>query len=149
MKFIKVIALFFVGICFSFAQTNTSEIGQKEQVKPNYRLASKFSSQNISKLVHSTNVNPHWLKNGNRFWYQYKTTKGSNYYLVDADKKTKTQLFDNVKMAKWLSEITKDPYDAQHLPKFDFKFVKNTHIDFFTLEVLYSSVVMLIEIFDF
>ena len=28
-------------------------------------------------------------------------------------------------MAKWLSEITKDPYDAQHLPKFDFKFVKN------------------------
>jgi len=125
MKFIKVIALFFVGICFSFAQTNTSEIGQKEQVKPNYRLASKFSSQNISKLVHSTNVNPHWLKNGNRFWYQYKTTKGSNYYLVDADKKTKTQLFDNVKMAKWLSEITKDPYDAQHLPKFDFKFVKN------------------------
>ncbi len=31
----------------------------------------------------------------------------------------------------------------------DFKFVKNTHIDFFTLEVLYSSVVMFIEIFDF
>ena len=35
------------------------------------------------------------------------------------------ELFDNVKMAKWLTEITKDPYDAQHLPKFDFKFVKN------------------------
>ena len=28
-------------------------------------------------------------------------------------------------MAEWLSKITKDPYDAKHLPKFKFKFVKN------------------------
>src|SRR5690606_10390883 len=38
---------------------------------------------------------------------------------------SKQELFDTEKMAKWLTEITKDPYDAQHLPKFDFKFVKN------------------------
>ncbi|WP_291845910.1 DPP IV N-terminal domain-containing protein [Lutibacter sp.] len=125
MKIKTIIFLFFIGTCFSFAQNKTVEIENSKQPKPNYRLASKFSSENISKLVHSTSVNPHWLKNGNRFWYQYKTTKGSNYYLVDADRKSKIQLFDNVKMAKWLTEITKDPYDAQHLPKFDFKFVKN------------------------
>src|SRR5690606_4285946 len=80
---------------------------------------------NLAKLVHSTSVNPQWLKNGNRFWYQYKTTEGSKYYIVDADKNSKKELFDNEKMAKWLTEITKDPYDAQHLQKFDFKFVKN------------------------
>lgn len=28
-------------------------------------------------------------------------------------------------MAKWLSEITKDPYEAKHLPRFDFEFVDN------------------------
>ncbi len=28
-------------------------------------------------------------------------------------------------MAIWLTKITKDPYDAQHLPRFKFKFVKN------------------------
>ena len=28
-------------------------------------------------------------------------------------------------MAAWLTEITKDPYDGKHLPKFNFKFVKN------------------------
>jgi len=28
-------------------------------------------------------------------------------------------------MAQWLTEITKDPYDAKHLPRFTFKFVKN------------------------
>lgn len=93
--------------------------------KPNYRAAAKFSPTNLGKLVHSTSVNPNWLKTGNKFWYQYKTTEGSKYYLVDADKRSKTELFDNEKMAKWLTEITKDPYDAQNLPRFDFKFVKN------------------------
>ncbi|GAA4234625.1 DPP IV N-terminal domain-containing protein [Postechiella marina] len=101
------------------------ETAQKLTPAPNYRLASKFSPSNIAKLVHSTSVRPNWLKNGNRFWYQYKTTEGSNYYIVDADKRTKTKLFDNAKMAKWLTEITKDPYDAKHLPRFNFKFVKN------------------------
>ena len=102
-----------------------SFLNSQENEKANYDLAYKFSPKSIAKLVHSTSVRPHWLKNGNKFWYQYKTTKGSNYYLVDADKRTKAPLFDNDKMAAWLTEITKDPYDGQHLPKFSFKFVKN------------------------
>ena len=105
---------------FAFAQNEADNVPE-----PNYRAASKYSPTNIAKMVHSTSVRPHWLKNGNKFWYQYKTTEGSNYYLVDADRRTKTKLFDNDKMAAWLTEITKDPYDGQHLPKFDFKFVKN------------------------
>ena len=63
---------------------------------PNYRAAAKYSPNNLGKLVHSTSVRPHWLKNGNRFWYQYKTTEGSKYYIVDADKRSKKELFDNV-----------------------------------------------------
>ncbi|MEE9364615.1 MAG: DPP IV N-terminal domain-containing protein [Cellulophaga sp.] len=106
-----------------FSQSNME--GASESPTPNYRLAAKFSPDNLKKLVHSTSVKPHWLKRGNRFWYDYKTTKGTNYYIVDADKRTKKKLFDNAKMAKWLTEITKDPYDAQHLPRFHFKFVKN------------------------
>jgi len=102
-----------------FAQNDSN----RQSPTPNYRLASKYSPTNLGKLVHSTSVRPHWLKNGNRFWYQYKTTDGSNYYLVDADRRTKTKLFDNEKMARWLTQITKDPYDAQHLPRFSFKFV--------------------------
>lgn len=105
-------------IVFSQEETSTTPT-------PNYRLAAKYSPSNLAKLVHSTAVYPNWLENGNRFWYQYKTSEGSNYYLVDADKRSRTKLFDNAKMAKWLSEITKDPYDAKHLPRFDFEFVKN------------------------
>lgn len=108
--------LFFVLLC------TVSVVFAQETPIPNYRAAAKYSPSNLAKMVHSTSVNPHWLKNGNRFWYTYKTSEGANYYLVDADKKTKRALFDNVKMAKWLTEITKDPYDAQHLPYFNFKF---------------------------
>lgn len=104
----------------------TTIVFAQETPKPNYRQAARFSPENIAKMVHSTTVNPNWLQNGNRFWYQYKTaSEGSKYYLVDADKKTKTPLFDNVKMAKWLSEITKDPFEAKHLPRFNFTFTKD------------------------
>ena len=112
-------------LCFIIA-TGISKAQQTDKTPaPNYALAAKFSPTQLAKLVHSTSVNPHWLKNGNKFWYQYKTTAGSNYYLVDADKRSKTKLFNNDRMAAWLTEITKDPYDGQHLPKFDFEFVNN------------------------
>lgn len=101
---------------------STSMLIAQQTPTPNYRAAARYSPQNLAKLVHSTSVRPNWLKKGNRFWYQYKTSEGSKYYIVDADRKTKNELFDNVKMAKWLTEITKDPYDAQHLPRFSFDF---------------------------
>ena len=113
MKNFILFFVFLLTVSISFAQ---------ETPKPNYRAAAKYSPKNLAKMVHSTSVNPHWLKKGNRFWYSYKTSEGSNYYLVDLDRKTKKTLFDNVKMAKWLTEITKDPYDAKHLPRFSFKF---------------------------
>ncbi len=113
MKNSALILLFVFVSSLTFAQ---------ETPKPNYRQAAKYSPKNLAKLVHSTSVSPHWLKKGNRFWYQYKTSEGANYYIVDADRKTRRKLFDNVKMAKWLTEITKDPYDGQHLPRFSFKF---------------------------
>ena len=101
---------------------STSILIAQQTPQPNYRAAARYSPQNLAKLVHSTSVSPNWLKKGNRFWYQYKTSDGSKYYIVDADRKTRNELFDNVKMAKWLTEITKDPYDAQHLPRFSFDF---------------------------
>ena len=122
MKNLKFICIIAAVSCISFAH---AQMHSNKNPKPNYRLAAKYAPENLAKLVHSTTVNPHWLKNGNRFWYQYKTTEGSKYYIVDADRRTRTELFNNDKMAKWLTEITKDPYDAQHLPRFSFKFVKN------------------------
>ncbi|WP_411766650.1 DPP IV N-terminal domain-containing protein [Winogradskyella sp. A3E31] len=117
--------VFFLILLLSLSLINAQENDEHQNPEPNYRLAARFSPNQLGKLVHSTSVRPNWLKTGNRFWYQYKTTEGSNYYIVDPDRRTRSKLFDNAKMAKWLTEITKDPYDAKHLPRFDFEFVDN------------------------
>ena len=109
------------SFCF-FIFFSLTNFGQDLTPQANYDLATRFSTKNIAKMVHSTSVYPNWLKTGNLFWYQYKTTEGSKYYLVDADKRERKELFDNDKMAAWLTEITKDPYDGKHLPRFNFKF---------------------------
>lgn len=81
----------------------------------NFELAARFSSEKIKKMVFSTSVDPHWLKNSARFWYEYQTSEGKFYYLVDPVARTKRPLFDNTKLAAEMSRLTKDPFDAQHL----------------------------------
>jgi hypothetical protein len=86
-----------------------------KEVKPNYQLAAKFSPARLDKMVFSLNVDPHWLKKSNRFWYTYQTTEGKNWFIVDPAKAEKKSLFDNDKMAALLTGIIKDPFDGQHL----------------------------------
>ena len=85
------------------------------ETKANYALAARFSPNNLKRMVFSTQVDPHWLKNSNRFWYTYETSDGMAYYIVDPVRKTKTPLFDNTKMAADMSRLTGDPFDAKHL----------------------------------
>src|SRR5215468_10477618 len=69
------------------------------QSTANYELASRWTSQKVGKLVFDTAVTPHWLDSGDRFWYSFETSKGRRFYLVDPAKKTKTYVFDPVKLA--------------------------------------------------
>jgi dipeptidyl-peptidase-4 len=93
--------------------------------KANYKLAERFSPDKLKKMVFSTSVDPHWLKLSDRFWYTYETPEGKTFNMVDPVKKTKTPIFDNVKMAAMLTRETKDPYDAKHLPIDKIKFIKD------------------------
>lgn len=93
--------------------------------KGNYQLASRFSPKKLDRLIHSTSVDPHWLSKPGMFWYQYQTNAGKKWYLVDAAKGTKRQLFDNDKLAAAITKIVKDPFDGQNLPIDSMKFIKN------------------------
>ena len=95
------------------------------QQKGNYALAARFSPDKISKMLFSTNVDPHWLKLSDRFWYVYETREGKYWYIVDAARGTKQKLFDNAKLAAEITKIVKDPFDAQHLPIERLKFIKD------------------------
>ena len=83
---------------------------------PEYIQAEKFTQNKINTMLFSTTVDPHWFQQGNCFWYTYKTSEGTFWYVVDPVKKTKNQLFDRDEMASQLTEIVKDPFEARHLP---------------------------------
>ena len=98
---------------------------------PNYDLAAQWTSQKVSKLVFDTTISPQWLETSDRFWYTYRTRDGRRFTIVDPIKKTKAPLFDHAKMAATLTTITRIPYDAQHLPFSNVRFVKkDTAIEF-------------------
>jgi dipeptidyl-peptidase-4 len=92
---------------------------------PNYDLASRWMSAKVAKLVFTTSVTPHWLEFSDRLWYSYETSAGMKWWIVDPIKKTKTPLWDNAKMAAQLTRILRTPYDAQHLPITQIKFIEN------------------------
>jgi dipeptidyl aminopeptidase/acylaminoacyl peptidase len=95
------------------------------QHKANYQLAARFSPKKLDKMIFSLNVDAHWLKNGDRFWYMYETTEGKKWYIVDAAKGEKKLLFDNEKLAAKISAIVKDPFDAKHLGLDSMRFIKD------------------------
>ncbi|HSJ67092.1 MAG TPA: DPP IV N-terminal domain-containing protein [Anditalea sp.] len=96
---------------------------QERAEKGNYELASKFSPDKLKKMIFSTTVDPHWLKKSDRFWYEYETSDGKFYYIVDPAKKSKSNMFDRDKLAAEISKIVKDPFDGQHLDLEDLKFL--------------------------
>jgi dipeptidyl-peptidase 4 len=94
-------------------------------VKANYELAARWTAAKTAKLVFDTALTPHWLESGERFWYTWENSSGRKFYLVDPLQKSKTQVFDPVKLAALLTAATGLPYDSQHLPMRTLKFVKS------------------------
>ena len=82
----------------------------------NYEQAARFSTKHLQNLVYSTRIRPNWFRDSDKFWYSWKTAEGTRYYIVDPATGSKTEIFDLTKLAREITEITRDPYDAQHLP---------------------------------
>jgi dipeptidyl aminopeptidase/acylaminoacyl peptidase len=95
------------------------------QQKANYDLAARFSPKKLDKMIFSLSVDPHWLKQSNKFWYTYETSEGKQWIIVDPIKNEKKAMFDKDQLAAALTKIIKDPFDAQHLPIDSLKFIKD------------------------
>jgi dipeptidyl-peptidase 4 len=112
-----------------------------KQTKANYELAEQWTPAKMGKLVFDTSVTPHWLEQGDRFWYSFENSKGRKFYIVDPVKKTRTFVFDPVKLAGQLTAATGLPYESQHLPITTIKFVKNDTTIQFDLNVPRDAVI--------
>ena len=96
----------------------------------NYRLAARFAPYKIQDLIYSTTVRPRWIEDSEKFWYEWETSEGSFYYIVDPAAGAKRQIFDNDRLAAELTRITRDPWDGQHLPIRAIKFIDANTLQF-------------------
>ncbi len=94
----------------------TSVTAQEYNYLADYNQARKFTADKLSTMLFSTKIDPHWTPRGDRFWYEYKTSQGTTWYLVNPSAKSKKPLFDQEKLAAELSLITHDPAIASQLP---------------------------------
>ncbi len=112
-----------LSVCMLFAFATIAQ--QTPVTKANYALAARFSPKKVGKMIFSTSVDPHWLKNSDKFWYMYETTEGKKWYIVDPVKGEKKVLFDNADLAAKITRVVKDPFDAQNLGLDSMRFVRD------------------------
>ena len=96
----------------------------------NYDLAARFAPYRISEMVHSTSVDPQWIEGTDRFWYEWENADGKFFYIVDPGAGSRTLLFDNDRIAAELTRITRDPWDGQHLPIRNIRFISDNILHF-------------------
>lgn len=101
---------------------------KNKQVKPNYQLASKFSPSKLRTMIFSTEVRPNWINYGDKFWYEYTTSSGKKWYLVDPKSRQKSELFDHAEMAAKITSIVRNPFDAQHLTLDNLRFMDDENL---------------------
>lgn len=88
---------------------------QAQEVLPEYTQARRFAPSNAEQWLFSYTVTPHYFHNSVKFWYDYKTSDGTRWYVVDPDTRKKQELFDRDDLAARLSELTEEPFTGQQL----------------------------------
>ncbi len=98
---------------------------ERELPKPNYELASRWTSAKVGKSCSRRRSRRTGSSSAIASGTTTKRRRGMKWWVVDPVKKTKAPMFDNAKMAAQLTRMLRTPYDAQHLPIIDDQFIKN------------------------
>jgi dipeptidyl aminopeptidase/acylaminoacyl peptidase len=88
----------------------------------NFELAERFSATNVSQKVGSTSISAQWLKDADKFWYQWNDGDGRRWMYIDIAKKIKRPLFNQDDLAAKLSEQFNKGIPATDLPLRNFRF---------------------------
>ena len=100
----------------AFLSLSWASLTYAQDVLPEYTQARRFAPSNAEQLLFSYTLTPNYFNNSDKFWYEYKTSEGTNWYLVDPDSRNKRLLFDRDELAAQISEIVREPFTGQQLP---------------------------------
>ena len=101
--------------------------GGNAQQKANYKLAEKFQAVSFGGLLgkYSMSIFPRQINNTDKFWFEFVTEEGRNFYFVDPVKGEKRLLFNNSDIAQGVSQITRKAYNEKDLRISGMKFSKD------------------------
>ncbi len=71
-----------------------------------YVRAEQFLPANVEKILYGTEIKPHWIYGGDRFWYPWHTSAGNKFVLVDAKTGNIADAFDHQRLAAQLSQVS-------------------------------------------
>ena len=118
-------ALLVAAGLFALVVPSVTAGAQEHSNKANWDLAESFSAANLRSRLYTNSVSPHWLGQSDSLCYDWKDHNGSTFFLVVPTTKTKKPLFDQVKMASQLSDLSHHAHDAQNLPFTSITFSKD------------------------
>ncbi|MCH8978246.1 MAG: S9 family peptidase [Armatimonadetes bacterium] len=109
-------------------------LAQAQANRANWQLADKYTNEFLKQYVYSSSVTPGWIAESDRFWYQWRQSDGTMYWLVDPAKKKRDPLFDHELMATRLTTEVKKPQEAHRLSLGSLKFDEDGKKFTFTVE---------------
>ena len=88
----------------------------QEETLPEYDAARAWTPDKNEQKTFSLSIHPNYFKGSTRFWYNFKTSQGENWYVVDPATRTKRVLFSADDLAAQISEQSERKYTARQLP---------------------------------
>lgn len=117
--------LFFALLISSFAYGQT--------IDSLYKQADRFRDKYANKFYYGlSDIKP--INESHSFWYLTRTPKGSEFFLINADKKEVSPAFDQQKLATSLAKVIDKETDPYKLPFRTLQYSKNLDSIYFSVD---------------
>jgi dipeptidyl aminopeptidase/acylaminoacyl peptidase len=102
-------------VAAALASLGAAGAASAQGTKADYERADRLREQTRNKVIRAQ-VRPHWLADGDRFWYQADGQDGTRtFWLVDAAKATRRPTFDHARLAESLGRTLGTPQKPNRL----------------------------------
>jgi dipeptidyl-peptidase-4 len=88
-----------------------ADTGSVPVTEANYNLFAEWAPEKLFSRIMSLNLKPNWIDSGDRFWYWYRTSSGTSWYVVDPKRKKQQFLFDGKMVREALVNLTGEQRD--------------------------------------